>query len=118
MTLMKRSAGLALGAALGDDARARYEAYGDAMRQQGVAGRHHHLNMLGVRTAHQGRGYAKPVLESVHALADADPLSAGVSLTTEVASNLGFYQHFGYAVVGHTRIAPGFESWVLFRPRG
>ncbi len=102
---------------LGPDARARYDRYAAAWPS--IEPRpHHHLNMIGVRRAHAGHGLARPLLETVHALADADPQSAGVSLTTEVAQNVAFYQHFGYAVVGHQRIAPDLETWAFFRPRG
>lgn len=53
-----------------------------------VAEAHHHLNMIGVRPDAQGQGHGRRLLESVHALAAADPASAGVSLTTEVEANV------------------------------
>jgi hypothetical protein len=62
------------------------------------------------------RGHARALLEAVHALAAADPQSAGVSLSTELAKNVALYQHFGYAVVGHARVSPEMETWSLFRP--
>lgn len=77
---------------------------------------HHHLNMLGVRRAHAGQGMARPLLTAVFAMAAADPASSGVSLTTEVARNVAFYEHFGYRQVGHKPIAPGLESWGFFLP--
>ena len=106
-----------LWAALGDDARRRYEAYGEAARRFLVAGPNHHLNMVGIRRSRQGRGLARPLLDAVHALADADPASGGVSLTTETAANVPLYEHFGYHVLGHGHIADDLESWVLFRRR-
>ena len=39
----------------------------------------------------------------------------GVTLTTEDPSNVPLYEHFGYQVVGHARVAPGLESWGFFR---
>lgn len=102
--------------ALGPDARARYDRYAAAWPSIDPRP-HHHLNMIGVRRAHAGRGLARHLLEAVHALADADPQSAGVSLTTEVARNVTLYQHFGYTVVGHQRITPDLETWAFFRPR-
>jgi GNAT superfamily N-acetyltransferase len=101
---------------LGEDARARYLAYAEATKPFfAAAGRHHHLNMIGVRGSHAGRGLARPLLEAVATLAQQDPASTGVSLTTEVPKNLTLYQHFGYEVVAHTRVSPELETWGLFR---
>jgi GNAT superfamily N-acetyltransferase len=83
-----------------------------------VPGAHHHLNMIGVRRAHQGRGLARALLEAAHDLAKAHPGSGGVSLTTEYAGNLALYERFGYRVHAHARVGEGLESWTLFRPRG
>lgn len=77
---------------------------------------HHHLNMLGMRRAYAGRGMARPLLTAVSAMAAADPVSSGVSLTTEVARNVTFYEHFGYRQVGHKQVAPHLESWGFFLP--
>jgi hypothetical protein len=54
-------------------------------------------------------------MAAVHAAASDDPQSAGVSLTTERAENLKFYERFGYTVVGHARVDPELETWGLFR---
>jgi hypothetical protein len=54
----------------------------------------------------------------VHRLAGDDPTSSGVSLTTERAENVPLYEHFGYRVVGHTRVSAELETWGLFRQRG
>lgn len=102
---------------LGTGARTRYEAYGRATGPFFSGRRHHHLNMIGVRRPHAGRGLARRLLESVHAVAEADPASEGVSLTTETPRNLPFYEHFGYRVVGHARVAGDLETWGLFRER-
>ena len=101
---------------LGADARARYEQYVTATSQFAIATPHHHLNMIGVRHAQHGRGLARVLLEAVHAVSDDDDGSSGVSLTTEVPANVALYEHFGYRVHGHARIAHGFETWTLFRP--
>lgn len=77
---------------------------------------HHHLNMIGVRRAFAGQGMARSLLTAVLAMADADPGSSGVSLTTEVARNVTFYEHFGYRQVGHKQVAPELESWGFFLP--
>jgi GNAT superfamily N-acetyltransferase len=101
---------------LGGEARARYEQYAATWPTLDPRP-HHHLNMIGIRRSHAGRGFARPLLEAVQATADADPESAGVSLTTEIAANVGFYQHFGYRVVGHKTVVPGFDSWGFFREK-
>jgi hypothetical protein len=44
------------------------------------------------------------------------PDSRGISLTTESAGNVPFYQRLGYRMVGHGRIGPGLETWGFFRP--
>jgi len=107
----------ALFRSLGDDARERYQTYANAATTFTDSRPHHHLNMIGVRRVHTGRGLARPLLEEAVRLSDADPASAGVSLTTETAKNLALYEHFGYRVVGHARVSPELESWGLFRER-
>ncbi|MBP8176921.1 MAG: GNAT family N-acetyltransferase [Xanthomonadales bacterium] len=102
---------------LGSDARQRYDAFADACGRLGIDTPHHHLNMIGVRRAHQGSGLARCLLEAVHELARNDPHSAGVSLTTEHAPNLALYQRFGYRVTGELQVAADLRTWTLFRAR-
>lgn len=102
---------------LGAAERGRYEAYGAACARFDLEAPHHHLNMIGVRPVHAGRGHARALLDRVHALADADPASLGVTLTTETERNVDFYRHFGYGLLGHARVAAGLETWVFHRPR-
>jgi len=104
---------------LGDGPRDRYQAYADATSKFFVGiGPHHHLNMIGVRPAHKGRGIARPLMEAVQQLSDADPNSSGVSLTTERERNLTLYQHFGYSVIAQNDVAQApFVTWGLFRKR-
>ena len=80
-------------AALGDEARLRYEAYAAATKPFTIASPHHHLNMIGVRHSHMGQGLARPLLEAAAAQSDDDPGSSGVSLTTELPRNLTLYQY-------------------------
>lgn len=105
-----------LWAELGEPARRRYDGYAAATRAFFDERPHHHLNMIGVRDAHRGRGLARPILTAMRELAARDPGSAGVSLTTEVPANVRLYEHFGYTVTAHVQIAPGFESWGMFLP--
>ena len=102
---------------LGEDARARYEAFTAATQRFAIGARHHHLNMIGVRRARQGEGLARVLLGAVHARSDADPDSAGTSLSTEHPPNVPLYQHFGYRVIGHAQVDRGLTTWVLFRER-
>ena len=102
--------------ALGDDARGRYETYKSACRPLEVDRRHHHLNMFGVRDSYRGRGTARLLLDAVRTLSEHDDSSNGVGLTTELPRNVALYQHFGYEIVGHTRVTPTLESWSCFLP--
>jgi ribosomal protein S18 acetylase RimI-like enzyme len=102
---------------LGDDARARYEAFSAATQTTAIAGLHHHLNMLGVRRTHQGRGLARLLITAVQELSSSHEESTGVSLTTEDPANIALYEHLGYRVHGHVRVADTLETWTLFRPR-
>lgn len=107
----------AVWAELGAEARARYEAFGAATQQHAIAEPHHHLNMIGVRRSHAGRGLARVLLDHVHAVAEADAGSAGVTLSTETAVNVPLYRHFGYTELGHAVVGPRLETWVFYRPR-
>jgi GNAT superfamily N-acetyltransferase len=102
-------------AELGAEARARYDSFGAGAQFFAALPPHHHLNMIGVRRSHQRLGVARELLTAVHALAMADPGSAGVSLTTERAENVPFYERFGYTVIGHTRVSGELETWGMFR---
>lgn len=103
---------------LGEAARQRYEAFGAATQAFDLGRPHHHLNMIGVRRSHLGRGLARQLLTEVQAMSEEDPASQGVTLTTEEARNVSLYEHFGYRVVGHARVAARLETWGFFRSRG
>jgi GNAT superfamily N-acetyltransferase len=105
-------------AELGATERARYEAYGAACARFNLPAPHYHLNMIGVRRSHAGRGLARKLLEAVHRLSDADGGSAGVSLTTETERNLPLYEYFGYRRIGHAVLDNGLETWGFFRGPG
>jgi len=101
---------------LGEAARLRYEAFGEATQAFDIGRPHYHLNMIGVRGSHHGKGLARQLLDAVHAMSQSDPASQGVTLTTEEPSNVALYQHFGYEIVGHARIDAHLETWAFFRP--
>ena len=102
--------------ALGQDAFARYAAFGEATTAFDVEGGHIHLNMIGVRRSAQGQGLGRVLLEAVHRLSASDESSAGVSLTTEYPSNVPLYEHFGYEVIGSAKVGSGFTTWGMYRP--
>lgn len=101
---------------LGAAERARYEAFGQASHQFDLAEPHHHLNMIGVRPSHAGRGLARRLLDHVHDLADRDAGSCGTTLSTEAPRNVTLYERFGYQRRGHARVSPELETWSFFRP--
>ncbi len=103
-------------AALGPEARARYDRCVEVWTPVGVAEPNVHLNMLAVPARYQGQGLARPLLDAVHELSRARTDSCGVTLTTELEANVALYRHVGYKVVGRGTIAPGLETWGMFRP--
>lgn len=103
-------------AALGAEERRRYERFGAAAARFAVDQPHLHLNMIGTRDAARSQGLGRLLLEHVHARSAADPASAGVSLSTERASNVDLYRHMGYRVVGSAPVDGAFTTWVMFRP--
>jgi GNAT superfamily N-acetyltransferase len=103
-------------AALGTDARARYDDCVRAWESTGVDEPNIHVNMLAVLPDRQGRGLARALLERVHAMSRERADSRGVTLSTESERNVALYRHMGYRVVGQATIAPGLETWDFFRP--
>ena len=99
---------------LGDEARMRYEAFGEATAQFSITDPHYHLPMIGVLPECGGQGVGRRLLDGLHELSADDPGSSGVTLTTEHPDNVSLYQYFGYEIVGSTKIGD-FESWTFFR---
>jgi ribosomal protein S18 acetylase RimI-like enzyme len=103
-------------AALGPEARARYERCVEVWTPIGVAEPNVHLNMIAVPSRYQGQGLGRALLDRVHALSHERDDSRGVTLTTEVEANVALYRHVGYEVVGQGAIAPGLATWGMYRP--
>ena len=101
---------------LGADAERRYELCVSTWESLAVHEPQLHVNMIGVRRTHKGRGLARLLLEEVSALCAQSPPATGVSLTTEDPRNVDFYCHLGYEVVGTAAIANGVSTWSFFRP--
>jgi GNAT superfamily N-acetyltransferase len=103
---------------LGDAAKARYDACVDAWGALALDTPQLHVNMIGVRRAHQRGGLARALLRRVHAMAEASSTWQGVSLTTEDVRNVPFYERQGYRVIGKRVISPELQTWSFFRPNG
>lgn len=101
---------------LGADSRTRYETFGAAAGRFGVDADHLHLNMIGVRPSRQGQGLGRRLLEHVHGLSATDPMSTGVSLTTEVEENVPLYRRYGYEILGSSPVESAFTTRAMFRP--
>ena len=101
---------------LGESAKDRMEALVAVWERLTIPGPQWHLNMLGVRHAHAGRGLGRLLLDEVHRISRDDPGSAGVSLSTELTGNVHLYRHCGYELRHHERVAADLETWILFRP--
>lgn len=102
-------------ATLGEAERARYEAFGAAAGPLVPEMPHWHLNMIGVRRAAAAQGLGRQLLEVVHRHSREDPRSTGVSLSTELETNVGLYRHFGYRILGRAPVGGAFDTWALFR---
>jgi ribosomal protein S18 acetylase RimI-like enzyme len=89
---------------IGSEEKTRYEIYGSAASGLLPKEPHHHLNMIGVRNAYQGKGFARQLINAVEELASEHPTSTGVSLNTEVESNVNFYLHLGYELLGKANV--------------
>jgi ribosomal protein S18 acetylase RimI-like enzyme len=106
-----------LWAELGSEEKARYENYGKRASGLLPVEPHHHLNMIGVRNVYQGRGLARQLTDAVEGLVTEHPFSSGVSLNTEVESNVNFYLHLGYKLIGQTKVDKDIETWGFFKPK-
>ena len=106
-----------LWAELGSGEKARYENYGLATSRLRPKEPHHHLNMIGVRNAYQGKGLARKLIDAVETLASEHPSSTGISLDTEVELNVQFYLHLGYKLLGQTNVNKDIFTWGFFKEK-
>ena len=103
---------------IGSEEKARYENYGNAAFSLLPKEPHHHLNMVGVRNAYQGKGFARQLINAVEELASEHPTSTGVSLNTEVEANVNFYLHLGYELLGKAIVDKDIVTWGFFKSKG
>ena len=102
---------------LGSAEQVCYEAYGKAAFSLLPKEPHHHLNMIGVRNDYKGLGFAGQLNAAVEELASSHSSSSGVSLNTEVESNINFYLHLGYKMIGQTNVDKNIVTWGFFKNR-
>jgi GNAT superfamily N-acetyltransferase len=102
---------------LGNEEEARYANYGNAAFSLLPNEPHHHLNMIGVRNAYQRKGLARQLINKFEELVAEHSLSFGLSLNTEVKSNVEFYLHLGYNLVGQTKVDEGIDTWGFFKSK-
>jgi ribosomal protein S18 acetylase RimI-like enzyme len=76
---------------------------------------HYYLMLLGVHPNFQKKGYARALLEALHARSEAHPTSIGVYLETGNPQNVAFYKYFGYHIKAQVNIN-GVENFIMFRP--
>jgi GNAT superfamily N-acetyltransferase len=100
---------------LGSEEKLCYENYGNAAFSLLPKEPHHHLNMIGVRNAYQGKGLARQLIAAVEELASEHPTSTGVSLNTEVEANVNFYLHLGYELLGEAIVDKDIVTWGFFK---
>ena len=102
---------------LGSEEKTRYENYGIATSRLRPKEPHHHLNMIGVKPAYQGKGLARKLIDKVEISASEYPSSSGVSLDTEVESNVQFYLHLGYELLGEKNVDKNLKTWGFFKAK-
>jgi ribosomal protein S18 acetylase RimI-like enzyme len=102
---------------IGSEEKARYENYGNAASSLLPKEPHHHLNMIGVRNAYQGKGLARQLISKVEELVSEHPTSTGVSLNTEVESNVNFYLHLGFELLGKATVSEDVATWGFFKAK-
>jgi GNAT superfamily N-acetyltransferase len=87
------------------------------LHAQAVTGRHWYLVVLGVEPALQGQGVGAALLQPVLDSADREALPC--YLETNNASNLPFYEHYGFTLAGHIQARQNDpHTWAMRREPG
>ena len=100
---------------LGPRPKARYEKFSNTCAQFEVEQPHLHLNMIGVKTEAQGKGFAGKLMNRVHSLSISDPISKGITLTTEDPGKVSFYRYMGYNIIGEAMVTEELKTWSFFK---
>jgi len=99
---------------VGEEAISRYESYEKKANPKGLDVPHYFLGIIGVVQAHQGKGYAKQIIEEVQRMSETHPTSKGVCLCTEDPPNVPLYEHIGYKVISEADVGD-IHTWAMFR---
>ena len=99
---------------IGEEAIARYESYEKKANPKGLDIPHYFLGIIGVLQTHQGKGYAKQIIEEVQQLSESHPTSKGVCLCTEDPPNVPLYEHIGYRIISEADVGV-IHTWAMFR---
>lgn len=101
---------------LGQEAQKRYKALCKLWSKFEMEEPHYHVNMIGVRSSFESQGLGSKLLKAVHQMSDDDPVSCGVTLTTEDPANLPFYNRHGYEIEANYIFSEALKTWCFFRP--
>jgi len=100
---------------IGSENFGKLKAYEDKCEEMEPDSPHYYLGMIGVLPEHQGKGYARLMLDHVHQIVDDDPEAMGIALNTENPNNVPIYRRFAYEVIGEADVGP-LHTWCMFRP--
>lgn len=102
---------------IGKEATSRLEAFERASGLLVPDAPFYYLGMIGVRPEWQRQGLAGTLIDHLHVVSEADPLSTGVCLSTEDPANVALYQHLGFRVIGEADTGE-LHTWGMFRENG
>lgn len=100
--------------ALGAEGVRRLQHYEEVAVKQTPAVPCFFVDIIGVRKSHQGKGYARQLLQEIQSRSVSDLESTGVLLITEKAGNVPFYLHLGYQLIAESDVE-GLHFWHFFR---
>jgi GNAT superfamily N-acetyltransferase len=100
---------------IGEEAYERLLAYEDQSSKGEPDSIHHFLGMIGIVPHHQGKGYAKHLMNAVKDIAISNPESTGICLSTELPDNVPIYKRFGYRVISEADVGE-LHTWCMFLP--
>lgn len=91
----------------------RFIKVGTALPNHWPKNEHLYLSTLAVLPEHQGKGLGRQLLNAVSDYAQSEGVDQ-LCLDTQNPNNVGYYQSFGYAVVGEPKIDM-LQSWCLVK---
>lgn len=75
---------------------------------------HYYLFSMGVDPIYQNKGYAKAMMNRIHAAVDQDKRVNGIGLDTVNPDNVEFYKKFGYEVISKQEL-DNMSIYIMFR---